>query len=434
MNLLKIDMTKQEVTLEPFPKDKIAGGRGMIDYLMTEYGSPTAHPLSGESLFIVAPGLLAGTNAPQSGRISVGGKSPLTGGIKEANSGGTAGHKLGRLGISAIMVKGKAEKFQILKITAKQTTLEDAGDIVGLTNYTACDKLRARYGDKIGIIIIGPAGEMKLANSTVGFTDPEGRPCRHAARGGVGALMGAKGLKAIVVDDDGTEVRQAVDKDAFREAVKAATEAIKSGPFTEALHNLGTAAFVDMDNGRGSLPTNNYRAGSFDKVANLCSSKFVETVHSRGGSMGHGCMPGCVVRCSPVYHDGSGKFLTAALEYETIGMLGSNLGIDDLDAIGRMDRRCDELGLDTIEMGSTIGILNDVGLFNFGDAAKAEALIGEIAKGTPLGRILGSGVAVTAKVFGIDRVPAVKGLAIPAHAARSSKGWGVYLRYQSSGC
>ena len=89
------------------------------------------------------------------------------------------------------------------------------------------------------------------------------------------------------------------------------------------------------------------------------------------------------------------------------------------------NRRCDELGLDTIEMGSTIGILNDVGLFNFGDAAKAEALIEEIAKGTPLGRILGSGVAVTAKVFGINRVPAVKGLAIPAHAARSSKGWGV---------
>jgi aldehyde:ferredoxin oxidoreductase len=151
----------------------------------------------------------------------------------------------------------------------------------------------------------------------------------------------------------------------------------------------------------------------------------MELVKARGGAMGHGCLPGCVVRCSPIFHDSSGKFLTAALEYETISMLGSNLGIADLDAIARMDRRCDDLGLDTIEMGCTIGVLNDAGLFRFGDAARAEELIEEIAKGTPMGRILGSGVALTAKVFGIERVPAVKGQGIPAHAARSSKGWGV---------
>jgi len=141
--------------------------------------------------------------------------------------------------------------------------------------------------------------------------------------------------------------------------------------------------------------------------------------------MGHGCLPGCVVRCSPIFHDPSGNFLTAALEYETIAMLGANLGISDLDSIARMDRRCDDLGLDTIEMGCTIGVLNDAGLFTFGDSPWAEALIEEIAAGSPLGRILGSGVAVTGRVFGIDRIPAVKGQGIAAHAARSSKGWGV---------
>ncbi|MCK4825397.1 aldehyde ferredoxin oxidoreductase, partial [bacterium] len=203
MTILRVNMSQKTISTETFPKDKIIGGRAMVDYLLSEYGSPTAHPLSEESALIVAPGLLAGTSAPMSGRLSVGAKSPLTGGIKEANAGGTAAHKLGRLGIRAIMVEGKSEVWQILKVNAQGATLEPAGDIKGQTNYAACDKLRERYGDKVGILTIGPAGEMKLANSTVGVTDPDGRPSRHAARGGLGAVMGAKGLKAMVIDDTG---------------------------------------------------------------------------------------------------------------------------------------------------------------------------------------------------------------------------------------
>lgn len=425
MTLLRVQMTNGKITTEPFPGDKIVGGRAMIDHLMTQYGSPTAHPLSEESVFAVAPGLFAGSAAPQSGRISVGGKSPLTGGIKEANAGGTAGHKLGRLGIRGILVEGKSKEWKVLKINAKVASLEAAGDIVGLVNYAACEKLRQRFGEKVGIIISGPAGEMGLANSTVGITDPEGRPARHAARGGVGAIMGAKGLKAIVVDDSEGSLRKAVNEEVFKAAVKAATEAIQTGPYTEPMHKFGTPLFVDVDNDRGSLPTHNHRLGSFEKRQDINVAKLLQVNQERGGSMGHGCMPGCVVRCSPIFHDPSGKFLTAGFEYETIAMLGANLGISDLDVIARMDRRCDELGIDTIELGCTIGVLSEVGLFQFGDGRRAEDLLEEIAEKTPLGRILGSGVAVTAKVFGIARVPAVKGQGIPAHAARSSKGWGV---------
>jgi aldehyde:ferredoxin oxidoreductase len=303
--------------------------------------------------------------------------------------------------------------------------LENAGDIVGLTNYTACNRLRERYGEKISIILIGPAGEMKLANSTVGVTDLQGRPSRHAARGGVGALMGSKGLKAIVIDDTGGASRQAIDRDAFKGAVKASTEAIKNGPPAEALHKMGTFFWVDVSHSRGSLPTCNFRMGAFEKFQNINAEKLIELSKARNGSIGHSCMPGCVVRCSSDFHDPSGKYLTSAFEYETVVLLGSNLGIDDLDAIARMDRKCDELGIDTIELGCTIGILNDIGLFEFGDAEKAEAFIDEIGKGTPLGRILGSGVEIAAKVFGIDRVPAVKGQGLAGHAARSLKGWGV---------
>jgi len=425
MSLIKVHMTQGRVTIEPFPQNKIVGGRAMIDHLMTEYLSPTVHPLSEENVLIIAPGLLAGTSAPSSGRLSVGGKSPLTGGIKEANVGGTAGHKLGRLGVQAIMVEGRAKDWQILKVDVKGAVLETAGDIVGLDNYAACERVRQRYGDKISIIIIGLAGEMKLANSTVGVTDLEGRPCRHAARGGVGAIMGTKALKAIVVDDTGTSLRKALDNEAFTAAVKVAIETIESGPYAEMLHNSGTPFFINVDNERGSLPTHNYRVGAFKKFQNINADKLLELNKVRGGTMGHGCMPGCPVRCSSILHDAGGRYLTAALEYETLAMLGANLGIDDLDAIARMDRKCDGLGLDTIETGSTIGILNDIGLFDFGDVARAEALMEEMGKGSPMGRILGGGVEVAAKIFGIDRVPAVKGQGIPAHAARSMKGWGV---------
>ncbi|MCF8128190.1 MAG: aldehyde ferredoxin oxidoreductase [Deltaproteobacteria bacterium] len=425
MTILKLDMSKKQIVKEAFPKDKLVGGRAMIDDLLTQYGSPTAHPLAPEAPFIAAPGLLAGTAAPQSGRMSFGGKSPLTGGIKEANSGGTAGDKLGRLGIRAIMVQGKSDQWQVLKITGEETVLEPAGNIVGMENYGACEKLRQRYGEKISVIIIGPAGEMKLANSTVAVTDPEDRPARHAGRGGVGAVMGSKGLKAIVVDSSGVHLRKAANPDAFKQAVKTAAETIQNNPLRQVFNSLGTNVCIDGDGDRGSLPTRNHRHGAFEKRKGLCSNTLIELNNARGGSMGNACMPGCIVKCSPIFHDANGNHVTSALEYETIAMLGANLGIDDLDPVARMDRRCDELGLDTIEVGCAIGVLNDVGLFEFGDAAKAESYIEEIAQGTPMGRIIGSGVTQTAKVFGIDRIPAVKGQGIPAHSARSLKGWGV---------
>lgn len=425
MTILKIDMSKREVVKESFPIDKILGGRAMVDYLMTEYGSPTTHPLSEESLLIIAPGLLAGSNAPQSGRLSIGGKSPLTGGIKEANVGGPVGHKLGQLGIRAILVKGKSPELCVLKISANGASFDNASGIVGLKNYEACGYLRKQYGEEAGIIIAGIAGEMKLANSTVAVADLEGRPSRHAARGGMGAVMCAKGLKAVVVDSERMPMRKPADRETFKVAIKDAVEAINAHPLTKPFHTYGTSCAVDSDNQRGSLPTRNHTQGSFEKHESINAHKFHEIVTSRGGKLSHSCMPGCVVRCSSIYNDSNGEYLSSSVEYETIAMLGSNLGISDLDDIAKMDRLCDDLGIDTIEIGCTIGMLNDIGLFEFGDAKKAYSLIEEIYKKSPLGRILGSGTGGAALVFGIDRVPAVKGQGIPAHSARSCKGWGV---------
>jgi aldehyde:ferredoxin oxidoreductase len=431
MHPLRVNMTDGMITVEPLsqgrPQDKMMGGRAIIDWFMSTHVSPTVHPLAPASPFIVAPGFFAGTSAPSSGRLSVGGKSPLTGGIKEANTGGTAAYKLGRLGVQAVIVEGRASTWQVLKLDSKGAALEPAGDIIGLDNYEACEKLRERYGQTVGIIIVGPAGERLYANSTVAATDLEGKPCRHAARGGVGAIMGAKCLKAIVIDDTGASLRKAADKEAFHAAVKKAIETINSGPLGSILSASSTAFFVNADNNRGSLQTRNYRQGSFEKIQNINAEKFIELNKARSGSsgMGHSCSPGCVVRCSNIFYDAEGKYVTGGLEFETLTLLGSNLGIDDLDVIARLDRKCDGLGLDTIETGAAIGILNDVGLFDFGDGAAAEALVEEISRDSLMGRILGNGTEITAKIFGIDRVPTVKGQAIAAHAARSSKGWGV---------
>ncbi|MBM4341330.1 MAG: aldehyde ferredoxin oxidoreductase [Deltaproteobacteria bacterium] len=425
MTLLRINMTTGHIESQRFSEEKLIGGRAMIDHLLSLHCTPSTHPLSEESLFILAPGLLAGTTAPQTGRLSVGGKSPLTEGIKEANVGGTVAHKLGRLGIKAIIIKGRAEKWKILKIRKDAITLEDAEDIVGKPNYDACAMIHRQYGENVGIVIIGRAGEMKLSNSTVAVTDPDGRPSRHAARGGLGAVMGAKGLKAVIIDDSGTGVRRPLDEKAFSDAIKVAADEILGKATTPNLRKYGTSTWIDIDNARGSLPTYNHRLGAFEKFESINARRIAELSEARGGSNGHRCMPGCLVQCSNVFHGPAGNMVTAAFEYETIAILGANLGIYDIDAIARMDRQCDDLGIDTIELGCTIGVLNDAGLFEFGDAERAVGLIGEIAKGTPLGRILGSGVTTTAKVFGIDRIPAVKGQGIPAHSARSLKGWGV---------
>ncbi|MBN1318913.1 MAG: hypothetical protein JXA42_25755, partial [Anaerolineales bacterium] len=420
-----IDMTDSKISTDVKVDGQLVGGRYMVDFLTTHYMSPTEHPLAPGSVFVIAPGILAGTSAPSSGRISIGGKSPMTNGIKEANAGGAAGHKLGRMGIRALMITGKSQQYQVLKVSQDGLSLEPASGIEMLDNYAACNELRNRYGSKISIILAGPAGVMQMVNSTVSITDVDGRPSRIAARGGMGAVMAAKGLKAIVIDDHGYSSRKPERREEFKEAVKAATEMINNDPVSQVMHLLSTNGAVQAESQRGGLPTHNHREGTFGEKANgLSHERIIEHVEERGSIMQHGCMPGCVVRCSTILNDENGEFLTAAYDYETAAACGSNLGIDDIDAVMRIDRACDGIGIDTIEFGTTIGILNDIGLFEFGDAKKVMEYLEEIRKNTPMGRILGSGCVNAGKVLGITRIPAVKGQAIPEHAARSIKGYG----------
>jgi aldehyde:ferredoxin oxidoreductase len=426
--LIRIDMSKLKAKVVNTPiKFSRLGGRALSSHIIATEVPPTCHPLSRNNKLIFAPGLLAGTAAPNSGRLSVGAKSPLTGGIKEANVGGTAGHMLGRLGIKGIVIEGKPENetLYVVKVDRDGVEIMPAGKLADLGNYATAAELQKKFGQKIGIFCIGPAGQMKLAAASVALTDPEGRPSRHAARGGLGAVMGSKGIKAIVIDGSGTKVRQPKKKKRFQEVCRAFTQEIMGHKSTGLFSKFGTVGGLAYLSKIGALPTRNFSAGSFEGDTQIGGKGVAELNATRGGSFGHVCMPGCVVRCSNVMHDRNGKFLTAGFEYESSAMLGANLGIDDLDTVMNLEKMCDDIGLDTMETGAALGVLGDAGLLTFGDGQRALELLEEIRQGTVLGRILGQGAAITARVFSISRVPVVKGQAVPAHDPRKEIGTGI---------
>ncbi|MCX5844054.1 MAG: aldehyde ferredoxin oxidoreductase, partial [Deltaproteobacteria bacterium] len=198
------------------------GGRDMTSSVISKEVPPLCHPLSEDNKLVIAPGMLSGSIAAMSGRISVGCKSPLTGGIKEANSGGQPSQVLARLGYAAIILEGKPKDGDLYKVFINKDGVKITPDnsLKMLGNYDLVEKMKGEYGDKIACISIGPAGEMKMSAASVAFTDMELRPTRHAARGGVGAVMGAKGVKVIVLDDTGMASRAPKDPNKFKAANK----------------------------------------------------------------------------------------------------------------------------------------------------------------------------------------------------------------------
>lgn len=427
-HILRIDMGRREFKKERVSEgDRLVGGRGLIAMIMNREVDPTCHPLGSGNKLVVAPGLLAGTMAPSFGRISLGAKSPLTHGVKEANAGGTAAQKLDRIGIKAIVIEGKPDKdeFWGVRICRDSCEFFPAAKLVGMRNYEVVASLRKEFGEKVTIISIGPCGEMRMSAATVAITDQDGRPSRHAARGGIGAVMGSKGLKAIVVDDSGSSRVAIKDEKNLQKTIHDLVEALKADKGSPRTNStLGTPGVISFVNTLGSMPTRNYRAGSFEQAERLFGQTIKAVNTRRGGTM-HGCMPGCVIKCSIVYHGEDGVQITSALEYETLAMMGSNLGIGDLDAIAQIDRLCDELGLDTIETGSALAQAMEARQLNFGDSEGVLKSLHEIEKGTPFGRILGQGTSFVCRAYGLERVPAILGQAIPAHDPRVCKPVGV---------
>lgn len=414
------------------------GGRAMTSTIVAKEVPPTCHPLSEDNKLVIAPGMLSGSTAAMSGRISVGCKSPLTGGIKEANAGGQPSQMLGRLGYAAIVLEGKPKENNLYKIFINKdgVDIKEDNSLCMLGNYDLVDKMKAEYGEKIACISIGQAGEMKLAGASVAFTDMELRPTRHAGRGGVGAVMGSKGVKVIVIDDAGTKARSPADPDKFKEANKAFVAGLRKHSVTgEGLPAYGTNVLTNVISEAGAYPTKNFMWGSFETCQKISGESQAELENARGGegTATHGCHRGCVIRCSGTFLDKDGHYLTKQVEYETVWAHGGNCCIDDLDVIAQLDRLDDDFGLDTIEMGATIAVAMEAGLAEFGDGQAAINLVKEVGKGSHLGRILGSGAAITGKVLGIERVPVVKGQAMPAYDPRGVQGIGVTYATSTQG-
>ncbi|TFG40924.1 MAG: aldehyde ferredoxin oxidoreductase, partial [Syntrophobacterales bacterium] len=419
-----------QVKSEPVGSYAGLGGRALTSTIIAKEVPPLCHPLGEDNKLVIAPGLLSGSAAAMSGRISVGCKSPLTGGIKESNAGGMASQMLGRLGIAAIVLEGKPKDDTLYKISISKDKVDITPDnsLKMLGNYAVADKMKAAHGDKVSCISIGQAGEMKLAGASIAFTDMEFRPTRHAGRGGVGAVMGSKGVKVIVVDDAGCAARSPKDPGKFKEANKSWVAGLRKHPVTgQGLPTYGTNVLTNVINEAGAYPTKNFMWGRFDGCSKISGETQAETENARGGegSATHGCHRGCVIRCSGTYYDKDGHYLTKQPEYETVWAHGGNCGIDDLDAIAMLDRLDDDFGLDTIEMGAAIGVAMEAGIAKFGDAQAAINLVKEVGKGTPPGRILGNGAGLTGKVFGVERVPVVKNQAMPAYDPRGVQGIGV---------
>ncbi|MDD5093791.1 MAG: aldehyde ferredoxin oxidoreductase C-terminal domain-containing protein [Dehalococcoidia bacterium] len=430
-NILRINMGAKggpKATVQPLGVYAGMGGRGMTSAIVSKEVPPLCHPLGEDNKLVIAPGLLSGSGASQSGRISVGCKSPLTGGIKEANSGGQAAQVLARLGYAAIVLEGKPNDASQYKIFINKDGVKIVRDdsLKMLGNYDLIEKMKAEFGNKIACISIGPAGEMKLAAASIAFTDQDIRPTRHAGRGGTGAVMGAKGVKVIVLDDTGMKLRPPVNLEKFKEANKRFVQGLKKHPVTgQGLPAYGTDILTNILNEAGAYPTHNFSRGRFEGASKISGEALAELEKSRGANPTHGCHTGCVIQCSGTFFDKNGRFLSKQPEYETVWAHGGNCGIDDLDIIAQLDRLDDDTGLDTIETGATIAVAMEAGLAQFGDGKAAIQLVEEIRKGTPLGRVLGSGDSITGHVFGVERVPVVKGQSMPAYDPRAVQGVGV---------
>jgi aldehyde:ferredoxin oxidoreductase len=221
MKFVRVNMSNKSIRFEEVPPEYIGlGGRGLTSIMINTEVPATCDPLGPENKLIIAPGLLSGTPLANTSRISIGGKSPLTGGIKESNAGGTIADVLGRLGITAIIIEGKAPDgdLSLLRIDRNgNADLTSAVEFKGMRTYALTEKLLQRYGEKNAVLCIGPAGELQLLSASVQSSDVDGRPCRAAGRGGMGALMGAKGLKAVIVEQGGKKpIRLQTRKDSGR--------------------------------------------------------------------------------------------------------------------------------------------------------------------------------------------------------------------------
>ncbi|HZK60690.1 MAG TPA: aldehyde ferredoxin oxidoreductase C-terminal domain-containing protein [Anaerovoracaceae bacterium] len=407
------------------------GGRGLISYLMQEEVDPKTDPLGAGNKFILAGMLLSGTPIPTVNRLSIGGKSPLTNGIKESNVGGTAGTYMASHGIKAMIFEDVPEDniLQIF-IVKKDGTLsfEDGEYLRGKGTYETTAILFEKLGKDISIVVNGVAGERRYSNSSIQVSEMgTGYPCRAAGRGGMGAVMGTKGLKAIVFEKPYNQYQQKyADKERFEKAKKAIVQSLINSKGI--LSDVGTVGFMAATIPTGIMPYKNFNGGimTLEQQEKFNLQTVVERIRAYGGKTGHSCQTGCIIQCSNVINNQNGEQLTAGFEYETAGLFGPNCDIYDIEAIFKMDRFCDDFGFDTIELGASVGAYMEAGKLAWGDAEGVLEMFDSFwEENNPIVEDFGKGAYKLGKKYGSCRIPTVKGQAIAAYDPRNLKGTGV---------
>ncbi len=424
--ILRINLSTQAFNFEEVsPQYSQLGGRGLSSSIVSAEVPAKCDALGENNKIVLAPGILSGTNVICSGRLSIGTKSPLTDTIKESNAGGAVAAQLARLGFHAVIIEGCASESTLMAITKDGVTFNQAASLQTKGNYECLEILRKEHGDDVGIISIGPAGEMQLKASAIAVSTRD-HHLRFAARGGVGAVMGSKNLKAIVINDAGGPGVTPANKAQLDEAAAALAKGVLSHPLIGGLKGLGTPVLVNMINSTGALPTKNFSQGTFESAEKLSGEHLAEIIAKRpNAKASHACMKGCVIHCSNVLTDEKGDLVCASIEYETLALLGSNCMIGDVEDVARLNHACNDLGLDTMDVGGAIAVAMEAGKIPWGDTEAALALINSIYDGQTAGKMIGNGAQFTGETLGVKRIPTVKKQCLSGYDPRVLKGTGV---------
>lgn len=421
--ILDIDLTTKEITSYPVNEEMarlFLGGRGLGVRLLWDLVGPEVDPLAPENVLIFTTGPITASGSQTSNRFNVSTKSPLTNGVMHSNSGGWWGMQFKRTGYDVLIVRGKAQTPIMIEITPKGVELNDAAHLWGKGVFETTDAL-GQNRNKRNVLCIGPAGENQVRIAAI-MNDKE----RALARGGVGAVMGSKNLKAIVVE--GNKKNRAADQEQFKFMLYETGKVLKASPLTsQALPEFGTAVVMNVINEIGALPTRNFQDSQFEKADKISGETITDEILVKNQA----CWA-CPITCTRITKTKSGKEGEGP-EFESAWAFGAQCGIDDLDAITEANYLCNDLGLDTISMGNTIGCameLAEKGLMEvelgFGQADKLLGLISDTAYRRGTGAEMAEGSYRMAEKYGAPQLSmSVKKLEMPAYDPRGMQGQGL---------
>ncbi|MFW9905598.1 MAG: aldehyde ferredoxin oxidoreductase family protein [Candidatus Thorarchaeota archaeon] len=423
-----------ELSLDMRLAEQFIGGKGLGAKILHDKLKPGVDPLSSDNLLLFMTGPLSGTSVQTSGRWCIVTKSPHTGIYLDSQIGGKFGHRLKRAGYDFVLIQGKAESPSYLEISSERVEIHPANDLWGKGTYQVEEILKKQYNGS-EVCTIGPAGENLVTFANI-MTDRT----HMAGRGGAGAVMGSKNLKAIVAG--GTQKIEGVNPEKFKALTRTFRKKVRENLGVKHRHEIGTVMWVKMANDAGFLPTRNFQSGVFEGAQAISGERMRDEF-----VIGHTACYGCLIACGKTTRFDEGKYAGLEVdgpEYETSALLGASCGIDDLGAIAKANEICDDLGIDTITAGGTIafamecsekGILEQEDISNlvFGNADAQHDLLRLIAERRGIGELFAKGSFLAAKELGhnsTDFAIQVKNLELAGVEPRGS--FGMALAYATS--